>query len=40
MTARLSLNLFATVVAAFLVLPILAVVPVAFGDRSFVQLPP
>jgi putative spermidine/putrescine transport system permease protein len=40
MTARLSLNLFAALVAAFLVLPILAVVPVAFGDRSFVQLPP
>jgi putative spermidine/putrescine transport system permease protein len=37
---RWALNGFAALVAAFLVLPILAVVPAAFNDRSFILLPP
>ena len=41
MTRRgLALNLFAACIAALLVLPILAVVPVAFSAKSFIELPP
>lgn len=37
---RLALNGFAALVAAFLVLPILAIVPAAFNQQSFIRLPP
>ena len=37
---RWLLNAGAALVAAFLVLPILAVVPAAFNERSFILLPP
>jgi putative spermidine/putrescine transport system permease protein len=37
---RLALNGFAALTAAFLVLPILAVVPAAFNRQSFIRLPP
>ena len=37
---RWALNLCAALIAAFLVLPILAVVPAAFNERSFILLPP
>ena len=37
---RWVLNACAALVAAFLVLPILAVVPAAFNERSFILLPP
>lgn len=40
MIGRLALNGFVAVMAAFLVLPILAIVPVAFSAQSFVRLPP
>ena len=40
MTGRLALNGFAALVAAFLVLPIVAVVPAAFSAQSFIRLPP
>jgi putative spermidine/putrescine transport system permease protein len=40
MASRVGLNLFAALIAALLVLPVLAVVPVAFSERSFVRLPP
>jgi putative spermidine/putrescine transport system permease protein len=34
------LNVFAAFVAALLILPILAIVPVAFSEQSFVRVPP
>ena len=37
---RLVLNGFVALVAAFLVLPILAIVPAAFSAQSFIRLPP
>jgi ABC-type spermidine/putrescine transport system permease subunit II len=37
---RLVLNTFVALVAAFLVLPILAIVPAAFSAQSFIRLPP
>ena len=37
---RLALNGFAALVAAFFVLPILAIVPAAFNQQSFIRLPP
>jgi putative spermidine/putrescine transport system permease protein len=37
---RLALNGFVALVAAFLVLPILAIVPAAFSSQSFIRLPP
>jgi len=37
---RLSLNAFVALTAAFLVLPILAIVPAAFSAQSFIRLPP
>ena len=37
---RLALNGFVALVAAFLVLPILAIVPAAFSAQSFIRLPP
>jgi len=40
MRRSLALDAFAGAVAAFLVLPILAIVPVAFSAGSFVRLPP
>jgi putative spermidine/putrescine transport system permease protein len=40
MTGRLALNGFVALVAAFLVLPILAIVPAAFSAQSFIRLPP
>ena len=40
MTGRLALNAFVALVAAFLVLPILAIVPAAFRAQSFIRLPP
>ena len=40
MIARLALNGFVALVAAFLVLPIMAIVPVAFSAQSFIRLPP
>jgi putative spermidine/putrescine transport system permease protein len=40
MTGRLALNGFVALIAAFLVLPILAVVPASFSERSFIRLPP
>ena len=40
MIGRLSLNVFVAVVAAFLVLPIIAIVPAAFSAQSFIRLPP
>jgi putative spermidine/putrescine transport system permease protein len=39
-TGRLVLNAFVALVAAFLVLPILAIVPAAFSAQSFIRLPP
>lgn len=40
MRRGLALNAFAALVAALLVLPIFAIVPVAFSQPSFVRLPP
>lgn len=40
MTGRLALNAFVALMAAFLVLPIVAVVPAAFSAQSFIRLPP
>ena len=40
MTGRLTLNSFVALTAAFLVLPILAIVPAAFSAQSFIRLPP
>lgn len=40
MIGRISLHVFVAFVAAFLVLPILAVVPASFSERSFIRLPP
>ena len=40
MGRRLALNAFAAAMAAFLVLPIFAVVPAAFSAQSFIRLPP
>ena len=40
MTGRLALNGFVALVAAFLVLPIMAIVPAAFSAQSFIRLPP
>jgi putative spermidine/putrescine transport system permease protein len=40
MVGRVGLYLFAALMAAFLVLPILAVVPAAFNAQSFIRLPP
>ena len=40
MTGRLALNSFVALAAAFLVLPILAIVPAAFSAQSFIRLPP
>jgi putative spermidine/putrescine transport system permease protein len=40
MTGRFALNVFVALVAAFLVLPILAIVPAAFSAQSFIRLPP
>lgn len=37
---RISLNAFVALTAAFLVLPILAIVPAAFSAQSFIRLPP
>jgi len=37
---RLSLNAFVALVAAFLVLPIMAIVPAAFSAQSFIRVPP
>jgi putative spermidine/putrescine transport system permease protein len=40
MRSRLTLNIFAAVIAALLILPLFAVVPAAFSDKSFIRLPP
>ena len=40
MIGRVSLNGFVALVAAFLVLPIIAIVPAAFSAQSFIRLPP
>src|SRR6185369_8820839 len=40
MTGRFALNAFVALTAAFLVLPILAIVPAAFSAQSFIRLPP
>jgi putative spermidine/putrescine transport system permease protein len=40
MNGRFTLNIFVALVAAFLVFPILAIVPVAFSAQSFIRLPP
>jgi len=40
MIGRVTLNGFVALVAAFLVLPILAIVPAAFSAQSFIRLPP
>jgi putative spermidine/putrescine transport system permease protein len=40
MSGRLALNAFVALVAAFLVLPIIAIVPAAFSAQSFIRLPP
>ncbi|MCC7272948.1 MAG: ABC transporter permease [Alphaproteobacteria bacterium] len=40
MAGRVALAAFAALLAAFLVLPVLAVVPAAFSARSFIRLPP
>lgn len=40
MSGRLALNAFAALVAAVLILPMLAVVPAAFNEKSFIRLPP
>ena len=40
MTGRIALNAFVALAAAFLVLPILAIVPAAFSAQSFIRLPP
>jgi putative spermidine/putrescine transport system permease protein len=40
MRGRLALNIFAAVIAMVLILPLLAVVPAAFSDKSFIRLPP
>lgn len=40
MTARLATNVIGSVVLAFLVLPIFAVVPASFNRGSFIRLPP
>lgn len=40
MIGRLALHTFVAAIAAFMVLPILAVVPASFNQRSFIRLPP
>jgi putative spermidine/putrescine transport system permease protein len=40
MRGHLTLNFFAAVIALVLILPLLAVVPAAFSDKSFIRLPP
>ena len=40
MRSGIALNVFVALVAAFLVLPILAIVPAAFSAQSFIRLPP
>ena len=40
MSGRLALNAFVVLVVAFLVLPIVAIVPAAFSAQSFIRLPP
>lgn len=40
MIGRVALNGLVALIAAFLVLPILAVVPASFNARSFIRLPP
>jgi putative spermidine/putrescine transport system permease protein len=40
MRGRLALNIFAAIIAMLLILPLLAVVPAAFSDKSFIRLPP
>ncbi|MGE0718662.1 MAG: ABC transporter permease [Alphaproteobacteria bacterium] len=40
MAGKVVLAAFAALLAAFLVLPVLAVVPAAFSARSFIRLPP
>jgi len=40
MMGRVSLNGFVALVAAFLVLPIVAIVPAAFSAQSFIRVPP
>jgi putative spermidine/putrescine transport system permease protein len=40
MIGKLTLNGFVALVAAFLVLPIMAIVPAAFSAQSFIRLPP
>ncbi|MCC6869588.1 MAG: ABC transporter permease [Burkholderiales bacterium] len=40
MNGRLVLNAFVALVVAFLVLPIIAIVPAAFSAQSFIRLPP
>jgi putative spermidine/putrescine transport system permease protein len=40
MRSRLTLNIFAAIVAAVVILPLFAVVPAAFSDKSFIRLPP
>jgi len=40
MAGRVALSTFAALVGAFLVLPILAVIPAAFNASSFIRLPP
>lgn len=40
MGSRPGLNVFAAIVAVLLILPLLAVVPAAFSDKSFIRLPP
>jgi len=37
---RIALNVFVALVVAFLVLPIIAIVPAAFSAQSFIRLPP
>jgi putative spermidine/putrescine transport system permease protein len=37
---KLALNAFVALIAAFLVLPIMAIVPAAFSAQSFIRLPP
>jgi putative spermidine/putrescine transport system permease protein len=40
MRGRITLNVFAAIVAMVLILPLLAVVPAAFSAKSFIRLPP
>jgi putative spermidine/putrescine transport system permease protein len=39
-SGKIALNAFVALAAAFLVLPILAIVPAAFSAQSFIRLPP